>query len=106
MTTSQLSPDLIGKFLNRYGYSDINPVGKIVALVGKQSVKVELYAATEQITKLEFQVGGFSAHCVNQGAQQWNIESRNEFVTIRMSAVFLRSVRVEDEPVKYYDYNF
>lgn len=98
--------ELIGKFINRYGYTDINPVGKIIGLVGKCSVLVKRVEATEQTTKMEFLPGGFSAICVNQYSQNWTMQETEETFTVRLSKQYLKTCRIDDKPVKFYDYNF
>ena len=98
--------DLIGKYLNRYGYSDVNPIGKIIAVSGKQTVTVQRVEAGENLRKMEFVPGGFSAVCLNTWNQEYNYTETEETFNVRLSKCYLKTVRVDDQPYKYYDYNF
>ena len=98
--------ELIGKYLNRYGYSDIKPVGKIIELVGKESVRVQKIEYGENKVKMNFIPGGFAAHCDNQNEQRYDFTETEEIVTVRLSKAYLKNVRIEESPCRYYDYNF
>ena len=98
--------ELVGKYLNRYGWSDIDPIGKIVGTKGKTKVMVQKVVASQNKVKMEFEIGGFSAVCLNQYEQDYDYELTNEIIEVRISKTFLKSVRIEDNPRKYYDYNF
>lgn len=107
MTTNvNVNETLIGKYLNRYGYSDVDPIGKIICIKGKTTVIVKRVEATEQTTKLDFHVGGFSTYCSNQFAQRWTMVETDETFEVRLGKGYLKRVKIEDEPRKYYDYNF
>lgn len=102
------------EYANKLGYSDINPAEVVRKVSDKCLVIREMDAVRDESVKLDFQVGGFSAVCVNQNAQRWNISSNpaNREVRIRLqkngdwkSASGARYV-LGDEPVKFYDYNF
>ena len=98
---------LIGKYLNRYGYSDVNVIGKIISVRGNSFVTIKrIKAERDTSVKLDFHVGGFSAHCSNQHAQKWNFTETDETFEVRLSKGYLRSVRIQNEPHEFYDYNF
>lgn len=97
---------LIGKYINYYGYSDIEPIGKIIALKGKSSVVVKLVEAGENKTKMEFIPGGFAGHCINQFAQSYDYTEKEETKVMRISKKFFKYYGIADAPHKYYDYNF
>jgi hypothetical protein len=97
---------LVGKFVNAYFYSDINPVGVVVGVKGKTIIVIKRVVATKQITKLEFMAGGFAGTCINQGNQEWVYEELEELVEMRVGNKFNKQYRIEDKPYKYYDYNF
>lgn len=100
--------NLIGKYLNRYLYSDVQPIGKIIGLKKntKSKVIVQRVEASENKTQMEFVSGGFSAICTNQWAQEYDFSETEEVFEVRLSNGYLKNVRVEDIPVKFYDYNF
>lgn len=106
MNTIQVSTEMIGKYINRYGYSDVNPVGKIIGIKGKTKLIVKKVIASENKTKMQYEVGGFSAICVNQWEQEYDFTFSEEIMEIRISKALMRTVRIENSPRKYYDYNF
>lgn len=108
MTTNYtVSQDMIGKYVNHYGYTDIYPIGRIIGVKGKTTLIIQSIEATEQTTKMEFIPGGFAGHCVNQHQQKWEFKERDSIVTLRYNKTnFSRQYAIEDEPRKYYDYNF
>lgn len=99
-------PELIGKYVNRYFGSDVEPIGRIIGLRGKSILIVQRVSTTKQTTKMEFIPGGFAAHCVNNRDQRWEFEDRQDTVELRFSKSFLRWNSIGDKPVKFYDYNF
>lgn len=105
-TQINTSADMIGKYLNRYLYSDVYPIGKIVEIKSKTTVIVQRVTPTENKTKMKFQLGGFSAHCVNNYAQDYDFILEAERFEIRLSKQFLKYVRIDDQPVYFYDFNF
>jgi hypothetical protein len=102
------SPDLVGKYINRYGYSDVHVVGKIVGIKSKTIVVVQRVNAEKDPTwKPEWVSGGFSAVCLNQSYQRWIFNETNETFPMRLSAGDLkRAYRIDDKPIEFYDYNF
>jgi hypothetical protein len=99
------SEDLIGKYINRHGYSDIDPVGKIVGIKSKTIVFVQPVVAGENKTKMEWVAGGFAGHCVNQHAQSYDFTEEGEVFEMRLSSGD-KYHRISEKPIKYYDYNF
>jgi len=98
--------ELIGKFVNRYSYSDINPVGKIVGTKGKTIILIQEIEAVKQTEKLDFIVGGFVAHCSNQDNQKWDFKQNDNVIEMKVSKSFLKQYGIDNNPKKYYDYNF
>ena len=96
----------IGKYLNRYGYSDVDPIGKIIGVKGKATFIVKRVVAGENKTKMKFVPGGFSAICLNDWAQEYDFHETDEIINFRVSKHSLKRVQIETKPVKYYDYNF
>ena len=100
-------------YANHIGYSDINPF-EVVRVVSDKTLEVrEMDAVRDESVKLEFHVGGFSAHCSNQRNQKWFINSnkQNRVVRIRLGKNGWKDAHgqryvLNDEPVKFYDYNF
>lgn len=99
-------PELIGKYINRRGWSDIDPVGRIIGLKGKSTMIVKTVVATQNKTKMEYIPGGFSVHCTNNSEQKWEFEERDETSEIRYSKSLFKNHGLSDVPRKYYDYNF
>jgi hypothetical protein len=99
------SEDLVGKYINRHGYSDIDPIGKIVGIKSKTIVFVQPVVAGDNLTKLEWISGGFARHCVNQNEQKYEFTEKGNVFEMRLSAGD-RCNRISDRPMKYYDYNF
>lgn len=101
------------KFANHFGYSDINPY-EIVRVVSDKTLEIrEMKAERDQSVKLEFVPGGFSAICVNDSEQKWHISSDEAAPVTRIRLgkrgwkdAHGRRFGLNDEPVKYYDYNF
>lgn len=94
----------IGKYVSKAGYSDVDIIGKIVGVKGKRTYIVQEMKAGRQLTKLDFSIGGFSAHCSNQHAQKWEFETSDRVIEVKS----LKNSRlvIRDEPYHYYDYNF
>lgn len=98
--------ELIGKFVNRYSYSDINPIGKIIGTKGKTIILIQEIEAVKQTEKLNFIVGGFAAHCDNQDNQKWEFKQNDNVIEMKVSKSFLKQYGIDNNPKKYYDYNF
>ena len=99
---------LIGKFVNRYLFSDINPVGKIEGIKGKSTIILNpVDVVKDEEFKPNYIVGGFAAHCDNQDEQKWifNVNESKTF-EMRVSNEMLKQYRIDDKPRKFYDYNF
>ena len=103
----------MNQFANHYGYSDVNPY-EVMRVISDKTIEVrEMDAERDDSVKLEFQVGGFSAHCSNQCDQRWNISSNpgNQVIRIRLGKqgwkdAHGRRFKLNNQPVKFYDYNF
>lgn len=101
------------KYANHYGYSDIDPY-EIVRIISDKTIEIrEMKAERDDSVKLEFHVGGFSAHCSNQRDQKWTISSDETAPVIRIrlgkrgwKCPHGRKFSLSDEPVKFFDYNF
>lgn len=108
---------VFGKYANRLGYSDIEPYEIISE--PKEGVKIirgmKVSDSPVNMEDLQCYPGGFAAHYANQGAQRWDIQPDPESGTfaIRLSkkgdwkaAGGGSKFRLEDHPVKFYDFNF
>lgn len=101
------------KYANQLGYSDVNPY-EVVRVVSDKTLDVrEMDAERDESVKLEWMVGGFAGHCVNQREQQWNITTNTENRTVRIRLgkqgwkdAHGQRYNLSDTPVKFYDYNF
>lgn len=99
---------LEGKYINRHLWSDSNPVGKIIATRGKNFVTIQPVEAGKNKVKMEFEVGGFSAHCLNNNQQSYDFFEVGEPYEVRLSKSALANNfwSIEEAPYKHYDYNF
>lgn len=102
----KVNESLIGKYVNRYFYTDIKAVGKIVGIKGKTTIIVEKVVASENLNKMEFEVGGFSAHCVNNWNQKYEFKTTGELIEMRIGKLFYKEYGIDDKARQYYDYNF
>lgn len=102
------------KYANQYGYSDVNPYEVVREVSGKTlEVRAMEYERDESV-KLEWVVGGFAGHCVNQRDQKWFYSSNEENPVIRIrlskSGVWKdkygNKYDLADKPYKFHDYNF
>lgn len=101
-------------YINNFWYSDIRPY-EIVRQVTKTKMFIRPMKVNGiSLNKMDFVIGGFSAHCTNQGAAVYLIESdpsRSEF-PVRWSEVkgawFYKGMRFvcQDKPRYFYDFNF
>lgn len=100
---------LVGMYLNRQGYSDTNPVGKVIGVTGKSTLIVQQVTTTTDspINKndLKWEAGGFAGCCVNSYNQKWEFKFTETIIKIRVSKGE-RYIYAATEPHKYYDFNF
>lgn len=103
-----VTEELIGKYINQYLWSDVNPVGKIVAIKGKTKVIVQPVVASENLTKMEFIPGGFSAHCTNMYQQRYEFSEEGKVFETPLSNFRMKAMHwgIAEGPRKHYDYNF
>ena len=104
--TQNHNAELIGKFLNHYGYSDVNPIGKIIAVKGKTTIIVQQVVASKNKTKMQYIVGGFAAVCINQSEQEYDFLETEKIMQFKLSKSFLKQYRIDNKPKKFYDFNF
>ncbi len=100
--------DLLGKYINRHLFSDVDPVGRIIAVRGNNFVTIQPVQAGENKSKMEYVIGGFSAICTNQYKQSYDFYDDGDPYEIRLSksALKKRFHVIQDHPSKFYDYNF
>lgn len=101
-------------YANHIGYSDVNPF-EIVRRVSDKTIEIRaMDSERDPDWKPKFIPGGFSAHCVNQSEQRWNIQSNpdNPVIRIRLQKsgqwkdAHGRRFDLHDSPIRFYDYNF
>lgn len=99
---------LVGMFVSKRLWSDVNCVGKVVGTFGKTGIIVEPWDGVEQTTKMEFIPGGFSAHCPTNWAQKWRFEKvEGDNKRMRLGKGFWKDgYRMTFGPTKHYDFNF
>ena len=111
-TTLSATPDMVGKYINQVLWSDVNPIGKIVGIRGKNTLVVCRVSASENLTPMEelgFEAGGFVGHYHNQRAQRYEYyEHEDDIFEIRYSNAMRKKMfyHISDSPRKFYDYNF
>lgn len=100
--------NLIGMYVNRVLFSDVDPIGKIVELKGKYKAILKVVVASENKTKMDFVSGGFSAVCLNNYSQEYDFFETEEFIEISLSETNMKKkfLRIHNAPRKHYDYNF
>lgn len=100
-------------FANLHGYSDVEPF-EVVRVISDKTIEIRaMRAERDESVKLEWAVGGFAGHCVNQRDQKWVI-TRDESAPVirarrRVDGYFHSPYGkhvLNDKPVKFYDYNF
>ncbi len=108
MNKLELTPELIGKYINQVLWSDVDPIGKIVGIKGKSKVLIQPVVAGENKAKMEFVPGGFSAVCINQYNQSYEFTEVGEVFEASLSNSSMKKNfwRISDSPRKFYDYNF
>lgn len=100
-------------YANLYSYTDVTPY-EVVRWVSDKTIEVrEMDAVEDRSVKLEWEIGGFAGHCVNQRDQKWHITSNpeNRIIRIRLGRQGWkdkhgRKFGLSDKPVRFYDYNF
>ena len=104
----QVTNELVGKYINRVLFSDVDPVGKIVGIKGKTKVLIQPVYASENKTKMEYVPGGFAGHCTNMYNQSYEFYEADEVfeATLSKSGMKNRFWVIGDNPRKFYDYNF
>jgi len=99
----------IRKYCNLHFPNDVYP-WEVIKVVSPITVHVrEMDAILLNGEALDFQVGGFAAHCSNQHAQRWAYTQnhKNEVRVLRLGKQGWGKglYRMSDTPRKFYDYN-
>jgi hypothetical protein len=111
-TTLQATPDMVGKYINQVLWSDVNPVGKITGIKGKNTlicIRVTASGNLTPMSEMDFEAGGFVGTYYNQRAQRYEfIEHPQDVFELRYSSSMKkkRFLHINDYPSKFYDYNF
>lgn len=100
-------------FANQIGYSDVTPY-EVVRVVSDKTLEVRrMEAERDESVKLEWAVGGFAGHCINQRQQKWIITSNKNNPTVRIRLgkkgwkdAYGQRYDLNDKPIMFYDYNF
>jgi len=103
-----VTQELVGKYINQYLWSDVNPVGKIVGIKGKTKVLVQPVVAGPNKAKMEFIPGGFAGHCTNMYDQKYDFFEEGEVFEMTLSNFKMKrtNLGIADHPSKHYDFNF
>ena len=103
---NQPNQELIGKYVSMRLWTDVQIIGIIIGVRGKSIIEIQKMEATKQTEKLDFHIGGFSAHCSNNYNQKWEfaeIEGKEE---MRLGKSFEKRYSITESPRHFYDYNF
>lgn len=101
----------IKRYCNYYLYSDVYPY-EVVRVISPKTVEVRAMKYTQTKHPSKFLIGGFSAYCADNYAQEYSYESNPEEAIIRVRLTKRgwrlgnRRFIMEDKPVRFYDYNF
>ena len=108
MKKLEVTPELIGKYINQVLWSDVNPVGRIIAVKSKTKVVIQPVKAGQNKTKMEYIPGGFAGHCYNQHDQEYDFAEQGEVFEASLSNSSMRGNRwsIDERPRKFYDFNF
>ncbi|HRW21024.1 MAG TPA: hypothetical protein P5509_03545 [Bacteroidales bacterium] len=102
--------ELIGKYINRHLYTDVNPVGKVIGTRGKTILIIaRVTAERDESFKPEIIPGGFAGHCTNNYSQKWKFTvHEDDTFEIRWTPGKLKKGynRISENPRHFYDYNF
>lgn len=106
MKNCEFNKNMVGKFVNYYGWSDVECRGKIIGGKGKSILILKEMNAGENKTKMEWVAGGFAGHCTNNYAQSYDFTEGEKTYEVRVSKKFFKYNKIEDAPRKFYDFNF
>ena len=103
---------MLNKYANWVLHSDVNPF-EIVKVISDKTILIREMDSEELAWKKDVHVGGFSAHVSNQHEQKWDIKSNPNNKTIRCRKhkngtwhSAFGSHSIDDNPIKFRDYNF
>jgi hypothetical protein len=99
--------NVIGKYVNRHGYSDHQPVGKVVAIKGSTLI-MNPVTVGERLTTPLFEVGGFAGNCTNNDEidYNYNVDESSEIKLRWCKSRRQEGYYLADYPFYKYDYNF
>ena len=100
-------------YANLMMYTDIVPF-EIINVISAQTIEIRrMDSKINNKEDLQFQSGGFSAHCINNHAQQYDITSNEDMPIIRARLRkdgYFHSCSgrhsIDNGPSKHYDFNF
>lgn len=99
----------IRQYCNEAGYSDWHPY-EVVKVISANCVEVRRMDTNQIVFPKQFEVGGFSAHCVDNWNQKYEYISNenNSIMRIRKGKKGWSNGKfhMADVPFKHYDYNF
>lgn len=100
-------------FVNRIGYSDIEPF-EVVRVISSKTIEARRMKAVQDPSWKPVCIpGGFFAHCTNNNTQRWVITSDESEDVIRLhlrkdGKYYCNGEKYSPatEPKKFYDFNF
>lgn len=99
----------IRNYCNQYGYTDVHPY-EVVRVISPNCVILRALDTIQTKFPQHYEVGGFSAHCVDNHNQEYTYHSNilNPLVKIKKGKKGWGSgkFRMANFPYKHYDYNF
>ena len=107
------NPKEIKAYCNMVMYTDVHPY-EVVKVISEKTVEVRPMKATPTVVPKDFHPGGFCGHWSDNRAQEYAYESNPEGATLRVRwseankrwQVGQQRFSMNDNPVKFHDYNF
>jgi len=99
----------IRQYCNEYGYTDVHPY-EVVRVISPNCVILRALDTIQTKFPQHYEVGGFSAHCVDNYNQEYTYHSNvlNPLVKIKKGKKGWGNgkFQMSNFPQKHYDYNF
>lgn len=99
----------IKKYCNRHGYSDATPF-EVVRVISPKCVEIRAMDYVQTVFPKEFHNGGFMCHVADNHNQAYEYTSNPENHTMK---IWLSKrgwgwgqYHMNDNPIRFYDYNF
>lgn len=99
----------IRKYCNLHLHTDIEP-NEVIEVISPKKVKIRRMQSVQKVAPKEFHEGGFLGNFADNQSQQWECvsdpEGETEIIRLTKRGWGGGRYRMNDEPKKFYDYNF